>query len=300
MNNFNVITMPGGEQHVTYIGPEVMPARPSVRVRGIVTAEKLVAAGLALEYYARRNKDMADLILPYFPGARQDRAQGNVALSVDVYAGLVSSMHFRTLVIADPHSEAVVRYLAVHKVFGETIEVIDHQTWFLRWLDSTTFAPGLHKFLFPDKGAAEKYSKVNAYLPYKSCEKTRDAATGKITGMSVPSLRGWEENYVWIVDDICDGGRTFIEIAKKVREEMGHHVSLNLAVTHGIFSNGIHPLLYDNQKPHGRLFDTIVTTDSVYDNRYNANQSHGGDNSFRPLVSIQPLDPIIKEMGIHV
>jgi ribose-phosphate pyrophosphokinase len=43
-----------------------------------------------------------------------------------------------------------------------------------------------------------------------------------------------------LIDDICDGGRTFIEMARKLREDkiLTNH-NLHLVVTHGIFSNGM-------------------------------------------------------------
>jgi len=40
-----------------------------------------------------------------------------------------------------------------------------------------------------------------------------------------------------IVDDICDGGRTFIELARVLKEKGANKVALY--VTHGIFSQGL-------------------------------------------------------------
>jgi ribose-phosphate pyrophosphokinase len=42
---------------------------------------------------------------------------------------------------------------------------------------------------------------------------------------------------ILIVDDICDGGRTFIELAKKLRPMTTGKIKL--LITHGIFSKGI-------------------------------------------------------------
>jgi ribose-phosphate pyrophosphokinase len=49
-----------------------------------------------------------------------------------------------------------------------------------------------------------------------------------------------------IVDDICDGGRTFLEIAKTIRSKK-RNISIfgdkiYLVVTHGIFSAGFDEL----------------------------------------------------------
>jgi ribose-phosphate pyrophosphokinase len=41
---------------------------------------------------------------------------------------------------------------------------------------------------------------------------------------------------VLIIDDICDGGKTFLELGKKLKELGAKSVLLH--VTHGIFSKG--------------------------------------------------------------
>jgi ribose-phosphate pyrophosphokinase len=56
------------------------------------------------------------------------------------------------------------------------------------------------------------------------------------------------------VDDICDGGRTFIEISKALD---GYQGELYLFVTHGIFSKGFEELF--------KHFTKIYTTNSIKD-----------------------------------
>ncbi|RYF48025.1 MAG: phosphoribosyltransferase [Cytophagaceae bacterium] len=55
-----------------------------------------------------------------------------------------------------------------------------------------------------------------------------------------------------IVDDICDGGGTFIGLAAELRKLNPERISL--AVSHGIFSKGIDPLT--------NWLDHVYTTDS--------------------------------------
>ena len=79
--------------------------------------------------------------------------------------------------------------------------------------------------------------------------KIRDTATGEILRTAIytpdPESKEGEEfhkNYTnpyIIVDDICDGGRTFIEIAKVIRNEIYNDARVELYVTHGIFSKGM-------------------------------------------------------------
>ena len=58
-----------------------------------------------------------------------------------------------------------------------------------------------------------------------------------------------------IIDDICDGGRTFIELAKEIRKQTDKPIYL--IVTHGIFSAGFEKLSDE--------LDGIFCTNSVKD-----------------------------------
>ena len=82
-------------------------------------------------------------------------------------------------------------------------------------------------------------------------DKVRDTTNGAIleTIVFAESLVGKD---CVIVDDICDGGRTFIELAKVLKEKGARNVIL--MVTHGIFSKG-----YDVVLEH---VDQVVTTNS--------------------------------------
>ncbi|MFZ9611583.1 MAG: phosphoribosyltransferase, partial [Methylococcales bacterium] len=95
--------------------------------------------------------------------------------------------------------------------------------------------------------------------------KHRNLETGKIDYTNVPMSVNDADKDVFIIDDICDGGRTFIEIAKAVDEvrklsssvKREHYGKNYLIVTHGIFSFG-----FDFLVQH---FDGIYCTNSVKD-----------------------------------
>jgi ribose-phosphate pyrophosphokinase len=61
---------------------------------------------------------------------------------------------------------------------------------------------------------------------------------------------------IMIVDDLCDGGRTFIEEAKILRKEFPSK-KMSLFVYHGLFTNGIEILT--------KHFDHIICTNSYQD-----------------------------------
>jgi ribose-phosphate pyrophosphokinase len=60
---------------------------------------------------------------------------------------------------------------------------------------------------------------------------------------------------LFIVDDICDGGGTFINIARIIKENEQFKGRIYLIVTHGIFSRGFEDL--------AEYFNGIYTTNSI-------------------------------------
>jgi ribose-phosphate pyrophosphokinase len=94
----------------------------------------------------------------------------------------------------------------------------------------------------PDAGAEKKtrdiamrLSTIEKKLDVFYATKIRDTLTGNITSTDIQGdLNG--RNLI-IVDDICDGGQTFIELAKVLKNRGAEDVYLY--VTHGIFSRGL-------------------------------------------------------------
>ena len=112
--------------------------------------------------------------------------------------------------------------------------------------------------IVPDAGAYVRCREFDIMYggfatPMIQCEKHRDFATGNFTGFKMPPLPG-VGNYL-IVDDICDGGGTFNLLAEEfLKDPYGKDSTLELWVSHGIFSKGVKNL-------HPKI-SKIYTTDS--------------------------------------
>ena len=184
-----------------------------------------------------------NLILPYLPGARQDRVNptGDVLFTSASVAKMINDRHFGSVVYVDPHSHVMPSFLGAKREYP--------LTRIYKRLP-TTYAG----IISPDKGALARagYAAEVMRLPIISGGKTRDVATGQLTGFHVDSLEAG--GHYLVVDDICDGGGTFIGLAEKIAEQ---GATADLYVTHGIFSKGLDGLL--------NHFGTIFTTDSFYD-----------------------------------
>ncbi|MCK5642660.1 MAG: ribose-phosphate pyrophosphokinase, partial [Gammaproteobacteria bacterium] len=89
----------------------------------------------------------------------------------------------------------------------------------------------------PDAGSNKKANKLAVDFGFElvKCDKERNTKTGKLSGFEVftNSLNGKD---CLIVDDICDGGGTFLGLAKELKNKGAGNIYL--FVTHGIFSKG--------------------------------------------------------------
>ena len=202
------------------------------------------------------------LYVPYFLGARSDRqfSDGGINYLKDVICPIINSQNYETVTIVDAHSD--VLEACIHNY--RKIDNIALVKFALTDIDNTNGAREKLILVSPDAGALKKMYHVSEYFKIDKmviANKHRDIRTGKITHTEVPGLtqEPGSKNFV-IIDDICDGGRTFLEIAKTIRKEREDSVfndKIYLVVTHGIFSAGFSELK--------NWIDGIYCTNSVKD-----------------------------------
>lgn len=167
-----------------------------------------------------------DLELPYLPYARQDKAVTNLStFAFYPFCHLLNFLNFKSIWVFDPHNVEEAKRMI------NNIEVAVPDT--SRLLRKLKALP-----VYPDAGAANRYEDSYSINKVLRCEKVREPLTGEITGVKVIG-KVQKKSYL-IVDDICDGGRTFIEVAKKLYLLGAKEV--HLYVSHGIFSKGLKPL----------------------------------------------------------
>lgn len=187
-------------------------------------------------------------------GARYDRVmRSGDSFDLRVVANLINSCGFTKVYIIDPHSSVSTLLINnskdYHPIPEMVYKLINHNE-----LEKPVF-------IAPDFGATKK---LDGYVKKLKntfsisvndivyCNKHRDVGTGSIKLTVLDPEKCKDRNCV-IMDDICDGGGTFIEIAKQL--EAAKPKTLSLVVTHGIFSKG-----FDELK---KYFTHIYTTNSL-------------------------------------
>jgi ribose-phosphate pyrophosphokinase len=110
----------------------------------------------------------------------------------------------------------------------------------------------------PDAGSNKKIYDLAKSIGYTNeiirCDKLRDIPTGQIIE-TIVYKDDFDGKDAIIVDDICDGGKTFIELAKVLKQK--NVGKIYLVITHGIFSQGFEGL--------ASYVSGIYTTNSVKD-----------------------------------
>ncbi len=233
------VKFPGGEMHVTVqTGVQADELEVRAHVRNADTVMSLLMATDALRRAYPGTP--IDLHLPYVPYARQDRvANPGESLSIKVFCDLINAQGYRRVVIEDPHSDVTPALL-------DRVEIDDPLPTLRRIVERLLGSHSSVALVAPDAGARKRVLKLASQLdlPVVFADKVRDTRTGAITGTQVQGPV--PDGALLVIDDICDGGRTFTELAQALREKQGGDAarrSLYLYVTHGIFSKGLDALL---------------------------------------------------------
>tara|TARA_R110000782_G_scaffold80877_1_gene160060 strand:+ start:37 stop:996 length:960 start_codon:yes stop_codon:yes gene_type:complete len=195
------------------------------------------------------------LYTPYFLGSRSDRKfeEGSNNYLKDVICPIINSLKFDSVTVLDPHSDVLEaclnnfkkgnNYSLVRSALNRITNPKHTQKQSLvNFIDKDL----LQQFVLvsPDAGAYKKIFDVAKEFNIDkiiTANKVRDLQSGNIIRTEVPTLDQHEKLKYVIIDDICDGGKTFIELAKAIKMSRPT-AQIYLIVTHGIFSKGFDEL----------------------------------------------------------
>jgi ribose-phosphate pyrophosphokinase len=223
---------PGGEIGVKL--PEIKTRKGfTVSVYGVPTSDDFFVACNLLDALHRLGipKEEVALYYSYLPYARQDRkCHEGESFALYVFVNLLMSMQyaFNCLWILDPHSQVSVQLLDNFAKRGFSVMVTSQHSY-------TMYLPEFDVIIAPDAGAAGKASFTQPDKKHIFLDKVRVDGKVLYQNYAHDTIVG----SACIVDDICDGGATFLSAAEMLRATQPRMTSLSLYVTHGIFSKGI-------------------------------------------------------------
>lgn len=258
---FETIHFPAGEPHVRCIVP-------SERLRGVTVIchaadwNDLVGIRAAADICPD-----ALFFVPYLPFGRADKSRAGIEVNVAAIAARIVMGGAGNIVTLDPHSS--VTAVVPHYACADFVRFA---------LDGP---PNIRAKLIggvtvvvPDTGAR---SKVTDYLPlFGSADvviagKRRNPDTGALSGFELDGDVG--RGTVVIVDDIIDGGGTFVGLADMIDRHPAYGPgtdSMILIASHGLFTKGAGLLasrfthiVTMPRGPMGSLPDQVYAVDPV-------------------------------------
>lgn len=180
--------------------------------------------------------------------ARYDRVMHknrSDGFGLDLYIKFLALAGLDEIVTHDAHSKAFGELVSANGMIYSDESVTDMAMETLADNEDgiRTFGSIKNEYIIvaPDKGLKSKLgSDVDI-----TCDKVRDAETGKIKGVAVSD---WGKYFssdftnstgkgLLIIDDICERGGTFFGVAKALRDA-GVTAPISLCVTHGIMPEG--------------------------------------------------------------
>lgn len=252
--SYKISKFPDGQQSITISSFLVESNKDSIvqlssRMNSFRDIELIICANQILK---EMGVEKVELYVPYFLGGRSDRkfGEGQTNYLKNVICPIINSQRFSKVIVMDAHSDVLEACLDNLKKI-DNIRLVDFALSEIKGRSSQTV------LISPDAGALKKIfdvAKEFNITNVTTASKVRDIISGNIIRTELPIMDLVDIEDIIIIDDICDGGRTFIELAKVIRLQTDKPI--HLVITHGIFSAGFGEL--------EKHFDSIFTTDSIH------------------------------------
>ncbi|MFK3669747.1 ribose-phosphate pyrophosphokinase [Leifsonia aquatica] len=217
-----------GESHVVVENDNVGkgPLTEVARLSGADGNDLFTLAMWADAAHQRGARTIA--LIPYLPGARQDRG---IPFGAKVYADFLNALQLDRIVCLDPHSPVMPGLITGLRIIDSAPIIRRHV---VGRADRDARPQRYTGVIAPDAGARERAARVarSCHLPLYQAAKHRDPSTRQLSGFSCDPLP--TDGRYLVVDDICDGGGTFIGLAEATglpAEQLGLYVS------HGVYTS---------------------------------------------------------------
>lgn len=241
---YTIHRFPDGEVHLQL---DEINRKESVNVvMRIRNAEDLFLLMQLSDILHRQEVVVDELHIPYLMSMRCDRVFSfDRPFSLKIVANIINSMEAKKVIINEPHSEktSMIKNIEVFSTAADDLEYYSLKG----------------SICFPDEGASKRFEHFeDNYHEYPTmlCKKVRDVDTGKIVSVEIKNgfdLNGYCE--ITILDDLCDGGGTFVALAPTLRGL--HPRKLRLVVTHAVQQKGVENV--------AKYFDEVIITNSYAD-----------------------------------
>lgn len=236
---FEIIKFPDGQLHLK-LKSELDHKKYLCVIARITSADELFILMQALDI-ANRHGMRLYVNIAYLMGARMDRVMSfNEPFTLKIILDVLDKFDISDISVLEPHNPSI---LLKHDICCSSSNIPEYI------LKDTIIC-------YPDEGAVRrgyKYISTNGYI---ICRKQRNTENGELSGFAFNSMRiDLMGKRIVVLDDLCDGGRTFCGIASLLREK--NPSAIELYVTHAIQEEGLHRV--------AEAYDHVYITNSYKD-----------------------------------
>lgn len=224
---YNISHFPDGEVQISF--EDVNRKEEVLIICRITNAEELFILAQAIDIL-RRQEVGIELRILYLMGSRMDRVMDfNRPLTLKLILSMLNLTDQDIVHVFGPHNlGAIMRYTNANAWEWDSNEWSNH-------------IPTEDDFqiVIPDAGAADRYALISDEI---ICKKVRDVKTGHILSIEVENPNMIKnEKPLLIIDDLCDGGGTFVGVAEAIHK-IDPYADLNICVNHMVNPKGIENL----------------------------------------------------------
>lgn len=221
--SFDRMMFNGGESHIKLLSsiPKEVTIETQLKNSGYV-----MELFIATDALRRAGAEEITLLSPYIPYSRQDRMMvPGEPLSLKVFTNIVNTQNYAAVYTLDNHSPVATALI-------DRCAEIDNSRIIQEAIEYCGYDDAL--FISPDAGADKKVQSLAKRFSRDvvHASKIRRVDTGEVTEIRV-HCDDLADRDCLIVDDICDGGRTFVGLAKALKWKNAGRIALY--VSHGIF-----------------------------------------------------------------
>lgn len=243
---FEIITFPDGEPHFKFKEELNRKEEYSIITRICNPTDLFIL--MQVGRILNRQGIIFDITISYLMSMRMDRVISfNEDFSLELVANLINSLNADRVSIYEPHSFRALQLIKNSQAINITTSLAKSH---IKYTDV---------ICFPDKGAYDRYYSSFSSNQCIILEKKRDLDTGRILSLEIKEdsiYSKFEVKRIVVIDDLCDGGGTFILSANKLREVFPE-AKLIINVCHVVNPKGI--------KAIAENYDEVYTTNTYKD-----------------------------------
>lgn len=217
--------------------------------------EELLVIYFLTKHIRKSSIDKIILDMPYIPNARQDRTVNEEdVFTLKYFAELINSLKFSEVRVLDAHSNVSLALI-------NNVKLLSPKPYIEKVISIIKEERGKEPLMFyPDEGAGKRYGGMIS-LPYCFGIKKRDWKTGEIKEVQISGESGQISGRdIFIVDDICSYGGTFLHSVIKLKDLGAENIYL--------FVSHCENSVLKGELIKSELLNKIYTTDSIYNGEH--------------------------------